>query len=178
MLSFTPLLSVQPAEGEPETHSILVVCPKRAVQLGLHRGPAGHTWPDAQLHRVPARGATRVPAGILSELSQLDQKPSQTGLGAGEEHRLKGFEARDELPATDAVLSAPGCGSRCGFYPGEADASFPPGLGSRGGLLQQLTNQAPQGPSAGLLGNQRSLLEGSQMWPGPLLCTLHLHTQP
>lgn len=178
MLSFTPLVCVQPAEGEPETHSILVVCPKRAVQLGLHRGPAGHTWLYAQLHRVPASGATRVPEDILSELSQLDQEPSQTGLGAGEEHGLKGFEARDELPATDAVLSAPGYGLRCGFHPGEADASFPPGLGSRGGLLQQLTNQAPQGPSAGLPGNQRSLLEGSQLWPGPLLCTLRLHTQP
>ena len=101
------------------------------------------------------------------------------GLGAGEEHGPKGFKAPNELPATNAaMLPAPGCGSRCGFHPGEANASFPPGLGSQGGLLQQLTNQAPQGPSAGLPGNQRSLLEGSQLWSGPLLCTLHLHTQP
>lgn len=128
---------------------------------------------------MPAGGATRVPAGILSGLSQLDRDPSQMGLGAGEEHGPKGFKARDELPATNAaMLPAPGCGSRCGFHPGEVNASFPPGLGSRGGLLQQLTNQAPQGPSAGLPGNQRSLLEGSQLWPGPLLCTLRFHTQP
>lgn len=137
LVSFPPLLCVQPVEGEPETHSTLVVCPKRAAQRGLHRGPAGRAWhpsPEAGSQQA-ARGAGRrghhVLAGVLSGLSQLDRQPSQTGLGAGEARRLRGFEEQDEFPATTACCRLPALG------PGAVSTRERLGLGSQGGTVSE-----------------------------------------